>query len=58
VQLTEEMTGADIAAFVNAAAMVAIKERIKDKSGSLKIAMRHFEVALNKVKRKKAYAAH
>jgi transitional endoplasmic reticulum ATPase len=53
VQITDSMTGADIAAFVNAAAMAAIKEHVKSKSASLKINMRHFEGALNKVKRKK-----
>ena len=53
VQITDSMTGADIAAFVNAAAMAAIKEHVKSKSASLKVNMRHFEGALNKVKRKK-----
>jgi transitional endoplasmic reticulum ATPase len=52
VQITEGMTGADIAAFVNAAAMAAIKEHVKNKSDKLKINTRHFEDALSKVKRK------
>ena len=53
VEMTEGMTGADIAALVNAAAMSAIKEHVRQKSGSkLRISMRHFETALNKIKRK------
>jgi transitional endoplasmic reticulum ATPase len=53
VEMTEGMTGADIAALVNAAAMTAIKEHVRQKSGSkLRISMRHFETALNKVKKK------
>jgi transitional endoplasmic reticulum ATPase len=53
VEMTEGMTGADIAALVNAAAMTAIKEHVLQKSGSkLKISMRHFDAALNKVKKK------
>ena len=53
VEMTEGMTGADIAALVNAAAMSAIKEHIKQKSGSkLRISMRHFETALDKIKKK------
>jgi transitional endoplasmic reticulum ATPase len=54
VEITEGMTGADIASFVNAAAMAAIKDHVKNKGDKLKISMRHFEGALNKVKRKKA----
>jgi SpoVK/Ycf46/Vps4 family AAA+-type ATPase len=51
--MTEGMTGADIAALVNAAAMSAIKEHVRQKSGSkLRISMRHFETALNKIKKK------
>jgi transitional endoplasmic reticulum ATPase len=51
VEMTDRMTGADIAAIVNAAAMTAIKEHVSKKAGKLKISMRHFEAALNKVKR-------
>jgi transitional endoplasmic reticulum ATPase len=54
VEITEGMTGADIASFVNAAAMAAIKDHVRNKGDKLKISMRHFEGALNKVKRKKA----
>jgi transitional endoplasmic reticulum ATPase len=56
VEMTEGgMTGADIAALVNAAAMSAIKEHVTQKSGSkLRISMRHFETALNKIKKKKS----
>jgi transitional endoplasmic reticulum ATPase len=53
VEMTEGMTGADIAALVDAAAMTAIKEHVRQKSGSkLRIPMRHFETALNKIKKK------
>jgi transitional endoplasmic reticulum ATPase len=53
VEMTEGMTGADIAALVNAAAMTAIKEHVRQKSGSkLSISMRYFETALNKIKKK------
>jgi transitional endoplasmic reticulum ATPase len=53
VEMTEGMTGADIAALVNAAAMTTIKEHVRQKSGSkLRIPMRHFETALNKIKKK------
>jgi transitional endoplasmic reticulum ATPase len=53
VEMTEGMTGADIAALVNAAAMSAIKEHVRQKSGSkLRISKRHFETALNKIKKK------
>ena len=52
VEMTEGMTGADIAALLNAAAMSAIKEHVRQKSGSkLKISMKHFETALNKVRK-------
>jgi SpoVK/Ycf46/Vps4 family AAA+-type ATPase len=51
VENTEGMTGADIAALVNAAAMSAIKEHISKKAGKLKLSMRHFEAALNKISR-------
>ncbi|HEU4446870.1 MAG TPA: CDC48 family AAA ATPase [Nitrososphaeraceae archaeon] len=54
VEMTGGMTGADIAALVNAAAMSGIKEHVRQKSDSkLRISMRHFETALNKVKKKK-----
>ena len=54
VEMTEGMTGADIAALVNAAAMSAIKEHVREKSGTkLMISMKHFEAALNKIKKKK-----
>src|SRR5919206_481983 len=42
VEMTDGMTGADIAAIVNAAAMTAIKEHVSKKAGKLKISMRHF----------------
>jgi transitional endoplasmic reticulum ATPase len=52
VETTEGMTGADVAALVNAAAMSAIKEHVRQKSGSkLRISMKHFETALNKIKK-------
>lgn len=53
VEMTEGTTGADIAALINAAAMSAIKEHVRQKSGSkLRISKRHFETALNKIKKK------
>jgi transitional endoplasmic reticulum ATPase len=53
VEMTEGMTGADVAALVNAAAMTAIKEHVREKSDSkLRISMKHFETALNKIKKK------
>ncbi|MBD0298949.1 MAG: CDC48 family AAA ATPase, partial [Nitrososphaera sp.] len=53
IEMTHGMTGADIAALVNAAAMSAIKEHVRQKSGSkLRISMTHFETALNKIKKK------
>src|SRR5215210_3806373 len=53
VEMTEGMTGADIAALVNAAAMSAIKEHVRQKSVSkLRISKRTFETALNKIKKK------
>jgi transitional endoplasmic reticulum ATPase len=52
VEMAEGLTGADIAALLNAAAMSAIKEHVRQKSGSkLKISMKHFETALNKVRK-------
>src|ERR671916_171867 len=53
LEMTEGMTGADIAALVNAAAMSAIKEHVRQKSDTkLRISMKHFETALNKIRRK------
>jgi transitional endoplasmic reticulum ATPase len=53
VEMTDGMTGADIAALVNAAAMAAIKEQISAGSkGRIRITKNHFEKALQKVKRK------
>jgi transitional endoplasmic reticulum ATPase len=64
VELTDGMTGADIVVMVNAAAMSAIKERVSsgkenDKS-KLKITMKHFEDAIEKMKvqRKSAGRLH
>jgi transitional endoplasmic reticulum ATPase len=53
VDMTEGMTGADIAAIVNAAAMAAIREHVikqKKEGEKLKLSMRNFEAALNKIK--------
>jgi transitional endoplasmic reticulum ATPase len=50
VEMTQGMTGADIAAIVNAAAITAIREHISKKARKLQISMRHFEAALNKLK--------
>jgi transitional endoplasmic reticulum ATPase len=52
VEMTDGMTGADVAAVVNAAAMTAIKEQVSTKNGTkkLKISMKHFESALEKIK--------
>lgn len=53
VETTDGMTGADIAAVVNAAAMAAIKEQIfAGGKGRIKITNGHFEKALQKIKRK------
>jgi transitional endoplasmic reticulum ATPase len=53
VETTDGMTGADIAAVVNAAAMAAIKEQIfAGGKGRIKITNGHFEKALRKIKRK------
>jgi transitional endoplasmic reticulum ATPase len=55
VEMTNGMTGADIAAVVNAAAMTAIKEHVASKEkGKLKVTMNHFESALQKIKKKGA----
>jgi len=52
-ETTDGMTGADIAAVVNAAAMTAIKEQISEGGkGRIKITKSHFEKALQKVRRK------
>ncbi|AFU57477.1 AAA family ATPase, CDC48 subfamily [Candidatus Nitrososphaera gargensis Ga9.2] len=53
VEMTEGMTGADIASIVNAAAMSAIKEHVSSKNGGnkkLRISMKHFESAMDKIK--------
>jgi transitional endoplasmic reticulum ATPase len=52
VEMTDGVTGADVAAIVNAAAMTAIKEHVRQKGNKLDISMRHFETALEKIKRK------
>jgi transitional endoplasmic reticulum ATPase len=52
VEITDGMTGADIAAIINAAAMSAIKEHVRQKGNKLEISMSHFEAGLEKVKRK------
>lgn len=53
--MTDGMTGADIAALVNAAAMTAIKEHVDLKGGGkLEVSMRHFEVTLDKIKPKES----
>ncbi|HZT35000.1 MAG TPA: AAA family ATPase, partial [Nitrososphaera sp.] len=52
VEMTDGMTGADIAAIVNAAAMTAIKEHVASKEkGKLKVTMVHFEKARDKIKK-------
>jgi transitional endoplasmic reticulum ATPase len=57
VEMTDDMTGADIAAIVNAAAMAAIKEQIAaGKKGKLKVTMAHFENALQKITKKNRVA--
>jgi transitional endoplasmic reticulum ATPase len=55
VELTEGMTGADIAAIANAAAMTAIKEHVNKNAGKLKVSMKHFEAALDRVKTSGSY---
>jgi len=52
VEMTDAMTGAEIAALVNAAAMSAIKEQVNTKEGKLRIKMKHFENAFNKIRTK------
>jgi transitional endoplasmic reticulum ATPase len=52
VDMTEGMTGAEIAGITNAAAMTAIKDHVTMKGVKLTISMKHFESAFDKVKRK------
>jgi transitional endoplasmic reticulum ATPase len=52
VEMTDGMTGAEIAGIVNAAAMTAIKEHVEKKGTKLKISMKHFEGAFDKVRAK------
>lgn len=52
VEMSEGMTGADIAGMVNAAALSAIKDHVSKKGDKLKISMKHFEAALEKIKGK------
>lgn len=52
VEMTDGMTGAEIAAIVNAAAMTAIKEHVNKKGSKLKISMKHFEGAFSKIRTK------
>ena len=54
VEMTDGMTGAEIAGIVNAAAMTAIKDHVNMKGSKLKISMKHFEGAFDKVKPKKS----
>ena len=50
VEMTDGMTGAEIAAIVNTAAMTAIKEHVTQKSSKLKITMKDFEGAFGKIR--------
>ncbi len=52
VEMTDGMTGAEIAAIVNAAAMTAIKEHVNKTDSKLKISMKHFEGAFSKIRTK------
>ncbi len=52
VEMTDGMTGAEIAAIVNAAAMTAIKEHVNQKGSKLKVSMKHFEGAFDKIRTK------
>jgi transitional endoplasmic reticulum ATPase len=52
VEMTDGMTGAEIAAIVNVAAMSAIKEHVNKKGSKLKISMKHFEGAFSKIRTK------
>src|SRR6185436_7608049 len=54
VEMTDGMTGAEIAAIVNAAAITAIKEHVEKKGTKLKISMKHFEGAFGKIRTKNA----
>jgi len=54
IETTNGMTGADIAAFVNAAAIAAIKEHVQNKDSKLKVKMKHFDAAIAKVRRKQS----
>jgi transitional endoplasmic reticulum ATPase len=57
VEMTEGMTGADIAAVVNTAAMAAIKDQISaNRMSKLEVTMAHFEKALQKINRKSKIA--
>src|SRR5919199_1239265 len=59
VEITDGMTGADIAATVNAAAMTAIKEHVRQNGNrKLEITMIHFEAALEKIKRNSSTSAN
>ena len=55
VEMTNGMTGAEIAGIVNAAAMTAIREHVVKKGPKLKISMKHFESAFDKVRTKSAH---
>lgn len=55
VEMTNGMTGAEITGIVNAAAMTAIREHVVKKGPKLKISMKHFESALDKVRTKSAH---
>ncbi|GIU70686.1 MAG: ATPase AAA [Candidatus Nitrosocaldaceae archaeon] len=58
VELTDGLTGADIEAICNTAAMLAIREHIANgKQGKLKITMKHFDEAVNKIKNRHELAA-
>lgn len=52
VEMTDGMTGAEIAALVDAAAMTAIKEHVGKKGTKLKVSMNHFKSAFDKISRK------
>lgn len=52
VEMSDGMTGAEIAAIVNAAAMTAIKEHVNQKGSKLKVSMKHFEGAFSKIRTK------
>jgi transitional endoplasmic reticulum ATPase len=52
VEMTDGMTGAEIEAIVNAAAMTAIKNYVNKKGTKLKISMEDFEAAFGKIRTK------